>query len=245
MPEIILEISLNRSSGVLASIVASLAQAGIELQSQKLQRASEGRGGWLTVTGAGESPAPAALAERLNGTRGVEKLMRVTIDGEAVMAEGKPLQDQIQPGDLAELSAGSDAESVLTDLVDQPPSTAPLPGGTSAAVPGSEDSPIVSESQTLSDPVIRSASESEALAGERSEQPVEPDIAEAPDSIDEVSQHDDPAQQPDAESSVETNLADARRGDTETSESNGDLKPNEDDPARALGIIRRRRRRRW
>lgn len=111
MPEIILEISLNRSSGVLAGIVASLAQADIELKSQKLQRATEGRGGWLTIVGSGESPEPAELAERLDGNRGVEKVMRVIVDGEAVLAEGKPLDDQIQTDDLAELPAGSDSVS--------------------------------------------------------------------------------------------------------------------------------------
>lgn len=111
MPEIVLELSLNRSSGVLAGVVASLSQAGIELKSQKLRRASEGRGGWLTVVGEGEAPTPSVLAERLNNTRGVDRLMRIVVDGEATMAEGQPLHDQIEAADLAELSAGGDAES--------------------------------------------------------------------------------------------------------------------------------------
>ena len=71
----------------MAGIVASLAQAGIELKSQKLQRDAEGRGGWLKIVGSGDSPTPAALAERLNGTRGVEKLMRLIVDGEVLLAD--------------------------------------------------------------------------------------------------------------------------------------------------------------
>lgn len=111
MHEIILELSLNRSSGVLAGVVSSLAKTGIELKSQKLRRATEGRGGWLTITGIGESPEPAALASRLNETQGVDRLMRVIVNGQAVMAEGEPLEDQIQPEDLAGLSAGSETRA--------------------------------------------------------------------------------------------------------------------------------------
>src|SRR6056297_32252 len=82
VPEIVLELSLNRSSGILAGIVASLARTGIELKNQKLQRAADGCGGWLTIIGSGDPPEPGFLAERLNESRGVEQLMRMVVDGE-------------------------------------------------------------------------------------------------------------------------------------------------------------------
>lgn len=148
MPEIVLELSLNRSSGVLAGVVASLSQAGIELKSQKLRRASEGRGGWLTVVGEGEAPTPSVLAERLNNTRGVDRLMRIVVDGEATLAEGKPLKDQMQTADLAELSAAGDAESQSHDADTRKSSTrAPeqQPGGRTVAkttAPGAGAPPV-------------------------------------------------------------------------------------------------------
>lgn len=112
MSDIILELSLRRSTGVLAGVVASLAQAGIELRTQKLQRAAGGAGGWLTITGEGNAPAPSILAQRLGSTGGVDRLVRMSVDGELVLAEGRPIEDQIQPDDLAELSAGSEALAV-------------------------------------------------------------------------------------------------------------------------------------
>ncbi|MEX0915299.1 MAG: hypothetical protein WD397_07485 [Wenzhouxiangellaceae bacterium] len=151
MPEIVLELSLNRSSGVLAGVVASLSQAGIELKSQKLRRASEGRGGWLTVVGEGEAPTPSVLAERLNNTRGVDKLMRIVVDGEATLAEGKPLKDQMQTTDLAELSAAGGAESQSHEADTRKTSTrAPKQqtGGRTVAkktAPGAGASPVHSE----------------------------------------------------------------------------------------------------
>jgi len=113
MSEIILELSLVRSSGVLAGIVAALAQTGLELKSQKLERAN---GGWLTVHATGEPPEPSALAERMAATRGVERLMRMEIDGDLILAEGRPIAGQIETADLAELSSGLDARAVDTDV---------------------------------------------------------------------------------------------------------------------------------
>ena len=45
---------------------------------------------------------PISLAERLNRTRGVDKLMRVIVDGASILAEDDPLEDQIQRSDLAD-----------------------------------------------------------------------------------------------------------------------------------------------
>ena len=262
MPEIILELSLNRSSGVLAGIVASLAQAGIELQSQKLQRATEGRGGGLTIVGSGDSPDPAMLAERFNGTRGVEKLMRVIVDGEAVLAEGKPLEDQIQHDDLAELSAGSGTRPDQ-DLESPEPPLAPNPERQEqAGGQDIEDLPILSEPEgtavsphepepeRASDPEpepesesVRPADEPEIIAD-----PVEQDLEAAPGSIDD--EGDDP-ETPEfaAEPTAESDLAAAMDGGDETDRADEAFTQGEDEvegsgAAQVGAVLRRRRRRR-
>lgn len=163
MPEIKLELSLSRSSGVLAGVVASLAQAGIALKSQKIQRANEGRGGWLTILGEGEPPAPPVLADKLNNTRGVDRLMRMVVDGETLLAEGKPLADQIQAGDLAELSAGSKSgtdvpQAAAQDAYIRDPEPAAEPRvDIPRQVPAIEDSPILSDPEWEEEPRPRPA----------------------------------------------------------------------------------------
>lgn len=109
LPEITIELSLSRSSGVLAGIVGTLARTGIELRRQTLKRDEEGKGGWLAITGEGTPPAPAVVAENLNATRVVDRLLGMVLDGEAVLAQGVPLDDQLAPADPAERYAGSDA----------------------------------------------------------------------------------------------------------------------------------------
>lgn len=152
MPEIELELSLSRSSGVLAGIVASLAQAGIELKSQKLRRAGEGRGGWLSILGEGELPEPSILAERLNSTRGVDRLVRMVVDGETVLAEGKPLADQIQAGDLAELSAGSASETDVSSTADGNPYIREPERAGEPRAPGARQGPAIEDAPILSNP---------------------------------------------------------------------------------------------
>ena len=157
---------------MLAGIVASLAQAGIEFKSQKLKRATEGRGGWLTITGSGDSPEPAVLAERLNGTRGVDKLMRVIVDGEAILAEGKPLEDQIQAGDLAELSAGSDSESDASFAAPEPPPTSDRAPEAQSAAPDIEGLPVLSESEVADKTSVGSEPDHEAATPDAPEKPI-------------------------------------------------------------------------
>lgn len=157
MSEIVLELSLARASGVLAGVVASLAQAGIELKTQKIERSEEGRGGWLIITGEGNPPESSVLAERLNNTRGVERLTRMVVDGQTVLADGNPvvdtieetIEDSIGPEELAEPSAGSGIEPDREESVESPdrgarspdddtenPSANTAPDGEAAPPPG-------------------------------------------------------------------------------------------------------------
>lgn len=248
MPEIVLELSLNRSSGVLAGIVASLAQAGIELKSQKLQRATEGRGGWLTIVGSGGSPEPTALAERLDGTRGVEKLMRVVVDGEAVLAEGKPLDDQIRHGDLAELSAGSDSGPDENAEAPELPASPDRNAGQPTDERDIEDLPLRSEPEpmddapTESEPGRRGAA-LEAVA-ERVEKNLETTRCNAEESPDDYE-----STELNAEPAAESDLSDALRGGEVTAETDDACMANgedreDSDPAQVGAVLRRRRRRR-
>lgn len=244
MPEIILELSLNRSSGVLAGIVASLAQAGVELKSQKLQRATEGRGGWLTITGSGDSPEPAVLAERLNGTRGVEKLMRVIVDGEAILAEGKPLEDQIQPDDLAELSAGSGIEPDENLEAPEPPPTVDPPREVQTNAPDIDDLPILSEPEAADDPPT------EPDPGRKIREvvadPAEQDLAAALNAPDEMTEEDEPTPEFAPEPDAESDLADALRDEAEPAEAREPSTGGQEDsdPVQVGAVLRRRRRRR-
>jgi|GEM_PF-4016039 len=97
VPEINLHVKLNRASGVLASIVAALAQQGLELKSQKINRDDDGKKATLDIICEGELPDPAELAERLNAARGVEGLQRIESDGQLLMVDGAPVQST-QPG---------------------------------------------------------------------------------------------------------------------------------------------------
>jgi len=117
MSDIVLELALRRSSGVLAGVVASLAQAGLALKSQKLDRSGTG---WLTVHLSGDIPDPGMLSERMSTTRGVDRLVQLDVDGETLIADGQlvvhELDDQIEAEDLAAL-AGS-AEPSLEQVED-------------------------------------------------------------------------------------------------------------------------------
>ena len=248
MPEIILELSLNRSSGVLAGIVASLAQAGIELKSQKLQRATEGRGGWLTVVGAGDSPDPAVLAGRFNGTRGVEKLMRVIVDGEAVLAEGKPLEDQIQHDDLAELSAGSGSGPDQDLESPDSPSAPDHAREKIAAGPDTEDLPILSEPETPHDSPAEPEPERPVEAPQIVADPIEQDLETAPASAEQDrDEFEMPAfaAAPSAESDLASALRDGEQTDgTDEAAAPGDDESEDSGAAQVGAVLRRRRRRR-
>jgi len=245
VPEIILEFSLNRSSGVLAGIVASLAQAGIELQSQKLQRAPEGRGGWLTITGTGESPSPNVLAERLNGTRGVEKLMRVIVDGEAVLAEGKPLDNQIQPDDLAELSAGSSADAEPEPDAPEALAQTNDPQETHAGATDIEDLPILSEPETTKAPPAAPDAERGETEPDAAEEPIEQDLATA---LETGAERVEASAAPEfaAEPTAESDFAEALREEPDSAEDNATSGDGDEDgnPVQVGAVLRRRRRRR-
>lgn len=110
MSEIRIELKLSRSSGVLAGIVAKLAQAGLQLQSQRLDRSGTG---WLSVLAEGECNDPAALVDLMEATRGVDRLMALVVDDRALIADGEPvaqpLEDQVDEEDLALLAVPGQA----------------------------------------------------------------------------------------------------------------------------------------
>jgi len=192
MSELVLELSLKRSSGVLAGIVAALAQAGVHLQTQKLDRSGTG---WLTIHAEGDSPDPAALSERLNGTRGVDRLVRLIIDGETVIEDGASVAaaeaeaepDPIRSEDLAELSAGATRKSApdeadATRALDEVPSV--IDDTEAAYATQDRAASPVEELPTDETPLAESpagpGSQTEALDREAampvSEQPSEPEL---------------------------------------------------------------------
>lgn len=89
LAEIRLELALNRPSGALAGIVAALAQFGLSLKRQKVERTDRARGGRLFIRAEGEPPDPVVLSERLDDTPGVDRVVRIEIDGEALWADGQ------------------------------------------------------------------------------------------------------------------------------------------------------------
>ncbi len=121
MPDIVLELALRRSSGVLAGIVAALAQAGLELKSQKLDRSGTG---WLTVQASGDAPDPGALSERMARISGVDRLVRLDVDGETLITDGEPviqaIDNQVDADDLATLSVSADPSPDATGADDLP-----------------------------------------------------------------------------------------------------------------------------
>ncbi|MDT8408873.1 MAG: hypothetical protein RQ741_04680 [Wenzhouxiangellaceae bacterium] len=125
--EIRLELSLNRASGVLAGIVASLSRTGLELQTQKMDRDRGPAKGWLEIICRGQVPDIELLADNMNNTRGVERLMRVEIDGQVVLAEGQPLPDQMQSEDLFQLTAEAGQEPQVADAAKPDRAAASIP----------------------------------------------------------------------------------------------------------------------
>jgi len=107
--EIRLHLELERASGVLAGIVAALAQQGLELKTQKLKRASEGRGGTLDIHAVGEPGDIEALAERMNAARGVSQVARIESDGEPVFADGALVLPEPDAADAEDIEAELDA----------------------------------------------------------------------------------------------------------------------------------------
>jgi hypothetical protein len=181
LAELRLELSLNRASGVLAGIVASLAQAGLQLTQQKLDRDPAGRGGWLVVRAAGDAPDPAVLAERLAGTRGVARVERIEIDGEAVLIDGAARAesgpDPIDRDDLAELALGAEAAAA--------PDTSPAPEREPASESEAEpepDSDSEPEPEPQAEPEPEPEAESQApaeeLAAPKADPWLNPDAAE-------------------------------------------------------------------
>ena len=89
-----LKLELDRASGVLASIVAQLARQGVELKTQKLTRAAEGRGGSLDILAEGEAGDIAEFAEQMAAARGVDHVVSIERDGELVFADGEVIEPE-------------------------------------------------------------------------------------------------------------------------------------------------------
>jgi len=151
MADLALELELTRSSGVLAGIIASLAQAGIQVQSQKLDRGGADRAPRLAVLATGEVNSLEVLMERMRETRGVSHVARLEVDGELRVADGEPilepLDDELESDDIAELSAGLDSASAEAaaapsdtfDPSDAPPAPDETPAADAEAVEGEHE----------------------------------------------------------------------------------------------------------
>lgn len=225
MAEIRLELNLARASGVLAGIVAALAQSGLELRSQRLARASEGRGGTLDIVVDGAPPEPGDLVALMESARGVDRLMRIEIDGEAVLAEGRVLEDIMDADSLAALAAGP-----------APEIEEPRPEFDSDTWDGLDDT---AERLEPSPPVVPAeVSESTDHAGSTS--PTEVAETVVPSQASEPAEPDEPPEPVPPEPSGDRPKA--ARADSEPAP---DIEPAEaTDPNRVEAALRRRRRRR-
>jgi hypothetical protein len=170
--DIRIQLALERASGVLAGIVAALAQKNLELKTQKLTRASEGRGGELDIRAEGLPGDIPSLADHLASARGVGEVVRIEVDGIIVFFDG----DEVNAGDDAHnpfTLDGEPSEDVDSELDaflepepgdDTPPP--PLPADTGGFieadpdwVPASER--MVDEPEPRTSPASSSSSEEE------------------------------------------------------------------------------------
>jgi hypothetical protein len=127
--ELRVHLALERASGVLAGIVASLAQKKLELKTQKLTRAAEGRGGSLDIHAEGEPGDIAALAEHLAKARGVGEVVRIEVDGMIVFFDGAVVtapEDDNNPFTLDDDVAEA-VDSELDAFLEPEPTTASEP----------------------------------------------------------------------------------------------------------------------
>ncbi|NKI34318.1 hypothetical protein HFP89_03980 [Wenzhouxiangella sp. XN79A] len=134
MAEVRLHLDLERASGVLAGIVAALAQQGLELKTQKLTRASEGRGGTLDIRAEGDPDDIETLAERMATARGVGRVVAIELDGEPVFADGAVIVPAV------EAPPADDVESELDAFLEPEPAPVATP-----APPPDPDAPLQPE----------------------------------------------------------------------------------------------------
>lgn len=209
MSEIVLELSLSRSSGVLAGIVATLAQNGLELKSQKLDRdlaARQGAAGWLTIHATGEAPDPEALARRMASARGVDRVMRIEIDGIESGAvpvadpgrpdeAGQPSSARVPAGEPVELSGDADTPQAETG--------APAPPADRTSGPLLESEPFLEP-----DPEPETEPEPAPESGRRTPPPPAPPPGSLPPLL--VEDEDEPDGEPlkEREGSTESGTAD-------------------------------------
>jgi hypothetical protein len=172
--ELRLELSLDRASGVLAGIVASLAQNGLQLKRQQLERHAD-RTASLVIRVEGDAPDPAALAERLSAVRGVARVVRIEIDGRAAHVASEPVDDQVDAGDLAELLPGAEPDPA-------PTSVAPVPSEIPSSEPATHHPGERADAAVDEDPATESgdpwlnprAAEDLEIAGRESDPPSDP-----------------------------------------------------------------------
>ncbi|MDX1626181.1 MAG: hypothetical protein R3323_06675 [Wenzhouxiangellaceae bacterium] len=213
MSEVQLEMTLTRRSGVLASIVASLGQAGLALQSQKVRDDEDPP--ILVIDAEGEMPDLGELVDRINATRGVDRLLRVELDGEVLLEEGEPVvtpepeppetphppeddQAGLEAAGEAPRSGGHDG----LDLAEE---------GVESAAAKDQEVPVDDAPETALDPGLEPE-------GDVQPQPAQ-ELEEAPET-----------------EALEDNLSEEDLGKTEDETA--------DDPERAEKALRRRRRRR-
>lgn len=204
MADLAFELELTRSSGVLAGIVASLAQAGIHVQSQRLDRGDGDRPASLAVIATGELVSLEVLMERMRETRGVSHLVRLEVDGELRVANGEPilepLEDHIESDDIAELSSGLEGAAAA----DADPPAEPEPSATASSDAASEPQPPTAATAVAADDddheseAVEEHSDSDPadeLLAEALDAPMDPAAASNPDPAPDTDATHDPGEQ--------------------------------------------------
>lgn len=92
MPEIHIQLSLTRASGILAGIVAAMAKENLSLRTQKIIRNASDSGALLDVICEGEILDIDALTTRMESCLGVAQLESATADGVAMIENGERVE---------------------------------------------------------------------------------------------------------------------------------------------------------
>jgi len=125
MAEVIIELNLNRRSGVLAAAIAALRDLPLSFTSQQL--VDQDSAPRLILTTEGQVGSLAEVVEAYAGTRGVSAVASVRVDG--IPLASRPMDSGDDPGANQSVDAGSGGESPekstrASALDPEPPSAA-------------------------------------------------------------------------------------------------------------------------
>ncbi len=174
VPEIQLQLSLTRASGILAGIVAAMAKENLSLQTQKIIRNASDSSARLDIVCEGEILDIEALTTRIEGCLGVARLEFASADGVAMVENGERVESIDDSSQFT--AAEPDDESVENAA----PSATELPGEkeeSSGTDETAKSGSVIGESRfpdTLAEPAASQFSEMES-----SPEPVrDPEVAE-------------------------------------------------------------------